>query len=225
MTGRITHLRGTVRFCARSLFAQGRTAAAWAALCSQAKYRIRAAMARFLPAASGLRRAISGKPSGFLGIFKKRRKILQIVLTSGGGCGILSMWLAMTNRSADTERRRTWERRTLRDPAGRRWPQKELFSLSAGAWVRPQAGLADAGHDWDKSSLFPLISCFPHERPRTDAIPSGAKRRPFPVVRSGSGRRFFQKHLRHPWRFCIIKTAMRTGRRPRRANKKEESLC
>ena len=165
------------------------------------------------------------KTQRFSGNLKKRRKILQIVLTSGGGYGILSMWLVTTNRSADTERRRTWERRTLRDPAGWCWPQKELFSLSAGAWVRPQAGLADAGHDWDKSSLFPLISCFPHERPRTDAIPSGAKRRPFPVVRSGSGRRFFQKHLRHPWRFCIIKTAMRTGRRPRRANKKEESLC
>ena len=84
-------------------------------------------MARFLPAASGFRRAIRGKPSGFLGIFKKRRKILHLALTSGKGCGILSMWLAMTNRSADTERRRTWERRTLRGTTGGAGRKRSFF--------------------------------------------------------------------------------------------------
>ena len=171
------------------------------ASCSQAKYRTRAAMARFLPAASGFRRAICGKPSGFLGIFKKRRKILHLALTSGEGCGILNMRLAMTNLSADTERRRTWERRPLRGTtggAGRKrsfFPSRRPRGRGRGpVWLTPvMIGISPLS--------FPLISCFPHERPRTDAIPSGAKRRPFPVVRSGSGRRFFKSTCAVPGGF------------------------
>ncbi len=203
MTGRITHPKGTVRKSARSLFAQGRAAAAWAAPCSQAgtaagggqrfsdaawgkrgqtvrcfsaqeppllgnafpadggekSAQSRRRMHRggapeqacreteegaarvLLPSkipyprghgavsarCIGLSAGHSRKTQRFSGNFQKRRKFLHLALTSGKGCGILSMWLAMTNRSADTKRRRTWERRPLRGTTGGAGRKRSFF--------------------------------------------------------------------------------------------------
>ena len=184
---------------------------------------VRRGKGRFLVLVSLMRRPFP-KIRALFWEFKKMQKILHWFLTSGGRCGILRLRLGMTNHSADTERRRTWERRTLRGTTGGAdrkrsfFPSRQTRKRGCGpVWLTPvMIGISPLS--------FPSFPVFLMNGPGRTPYRPGPNAARFQLCVPGAGGGFAKALAPLPT-VLYNKSSYAAGAESRRANKKEESLC